>query len=746
LANSFIKELKRRNVFRVGIAYLISAWVVAQVTDLVLDGINAPDWVMQAVLLGLGLGLIAALIIAWAYEVTPEGIKKEKDVVRDESITNITAKKLDVITLVAAVAVLGIFGWQQINPVPINPESSELDKFKENSSAKLTTSVKLNNPPVGILRESDSKSIAVLPFTNMANNPESEAITLGLHDDLLTHISKISELKVISRTSVLRYRDTQKSIGEIAQELGVANILEGGVQRAGNQIRINIQLIDAKTDEHLWAEIYDRELTTSNIFRIQSEISEKIAAALKATLSPQEQQNLHTKSTDNIDAYNAYNAGRQRILSRKSSDLKQALALFQRATKLDPDFALAYVGQADTMRLLNEYSDLPRPDMLELGEALVARALSIAPELAEVQTSRAAFLYERGQFAEAETVFKYSLSLNPNYATTYHWYGLMLREYSGRYSEALSLHRKAAELDPLSPVILVNVGWTLFSSGLQKQALAQFYRVLELAPDFSGALTGVSIIKARAGEFEQSIIWARESTAADRGNIDFIANLIRMYLNIGELNTAKKLLSEAKIKVPHHESYIYVESAIDLFSGNDVRALIRVEEALKIQPENSRLKGLYAFVSMLNGRYKIAIEHWTNLSPGKDGKLFGITARNIGDVPGLAWSLKQSGETEQAEQLIAQAFEMINKLPPQNIRWSKIGLMAVQGDSQSAAQAYAVAIKENKIEDWYWIEQMPYFSEVKKRPEYIAARQQLMNKLELQREKLARHDRLENSP
>ena len=275
---SLFSELKRRNVFRVGIAYLIGGWLVIQVADIVLENIGAPAWVMQVILLLLVLGFVGAVFFSWAFEVTPEGLKLESEVDRSQSITGMTGRKLDRSITVMLVVALGYFIW----------ESRVAERGAEPPT--VTEEVVAAEAPEAVETVATDKSIAVLPFDNRSSRGEDEYFTEGIHDDLLTNISKIGSMRVISRTSVMEYKDTTKNLRDIAQELGVANILEGGVQRSGNQVRINVQLIDAATDDHLWAEIYDRELTAENLFTIQSEISIAIAEALHATLSPEDQE------------------------------------------------------------------------------------------------------------------------------------------------------------------------------------------------------------------------------------------------------------------------------------------------------------------------------------------------------------------------------------------------------------------------------------------------------------------------
>ena len=274
---SLFEELKRRNVFRVGIAYAVAAWVLLQMFDVIGDILELPEWGGKMILAMLVIGFFLALILAWAFEMTPEGLKRESEVDRSQSITRVTGRKLDraiigvlVIALVYFVADKFFIG---------GPEA-----VVETTAPAVVVAEEPVSPPPASAGHIDDKSIAVLPFAHRSPNPDDQYFTDGIHDDLLTQLAKQDAFKVISRTSVMEYRDTTKNMKQIGEELGVRHILEGGVQRSGNRVRINVQLIDTFTDEHLWAETYDRELTTDNLFDIQSEITTAIAEALHATL------------------------------------------------------------------------------------------------------------------------------------------------------------------------------------------------------------------------------------------------------------------------------------------------------------------------------------------------------------------------------------------------------------------------------------------------------------------------------
>ena len=380
---SFLNELKRRNVFRVGIAYLVGAWLLIQVADILLDNIGAPAWVLQTLFVILAVGFFVSAFVAWAFELTPDGVKREKDIDRDQSITPQTGKKLNNTILILMAVAIAYLLFDKVS-APARPASESLSQ----ATAEQSTGTKEKTTPApveaGQIEPAISKqSIAVLPFDNRSPDANDAYFTEGIHDDLLTNLARIGSLKVISRTSVSKYADTEKTIPEIAAELKVATIMEGAVQRAGNMVRINVQLIDAQTDEHLWAEIFDRELTTDNLFAIQTEISEAIAKALHTTLSPQEQQRISDRPTENLAAYSAYLRGRQLMTLRASASLDQAAEEFQRAVELDPEFALAWVSIAETAFLRVQYSALPPEEAQQQQQAAVEKALALNDQLGE---------------------------------------------------------------------------------------------------------------------------------------------------------------------------------------------------------------------------------------------------------------------------------------------------------------------------------------------------------------------------
>jgi len=340
---SLIKELKRRNVFKVGLAYAVTTWILLQLTDVVTGILSLPEWAPQLILLILLVGFIPALILAWAFELTPDGVKLESEVSRQESITPKTGRKLDYVIIISLGLSLGYFIWE-------SRFEQKTTEYETAVAEALVAEPAIEEPEaqtVAVVAEVDANSIAVLPFANRSADEGDIYFTDGIHDDLLTQLSKIEAFSVISRTSMMEYRDTTKNLRQIARELSVANIMEGSVQRAGDRVRINVQLIDAETDEHLWAEIYDRELTTNNLFDIQSEIAKAIATALRATLTDSELANVADVPTENVKAYDLYLQARNFLTSETKAEYQTAVELYKEALLLDPGFKLAWIKLAE---------------------------------------------------------------------------------------------------------------------------------------------------------------------------------------------------------------------------------------------------------------------------------------------------------------------------------------------------------------------------------------------------------------
>ena len=318
---TFLTELKRRKVYRVAVAYAIVAWLLIQAASILFPTFEAPPWVMKVFVTAVILGFPVALILAWAFELTPEGLRRSEEVAPRESKTRKPGSKWTAVIVTAALLATALLAFQFVR----TRRSPAIEPAKQTA-------------PTATL----DKSVAVLPFENLSSDKENAFFAQGIQDEIITTLSKISGLRVISRTSTARYNSAPENLPEIARQLRVSNMLEGSVQKAGDRVHINVQLIQADTDAHLWAQSYDRQLT--DIFSVEAEVAKSIADSLQATLSPQEKARVETKPTTNADAYVLYLRGReyQTRPDNLLQDFRSAINLYDQAIKLDPKFALAH--------------------------------------------------------------------------------------------------------------------------------------------------------------------------------------------------------------------------------------------------------------------------------------------------------------------------------------------------------------------------------------------------------------------
>ena len=520
----FFRQLQRRNVYRVAIAYAVTAWLLAQISDLALGTFDAPPWVQKTILFLLALGFPVACLLAWAYELTPEGIRRSKDVEATAGETGPGHRPLDMLiiaVLAIAVAVLAIDRFEQ-------PDESAVSQ-----------------------QERGRPSVAILPFVNRSAVEQDAFFVDGVHEDLLRQIAGIGSIKTISRTSVVQYRDSTKSAPEIARELGVDTVLEGGVQRAGRQVRINVQLIDAKTDEYLWSESFDRQLSAENIFAIQSEIAAAVARSLEATLTPSEQTGLRKIPTDNLEALEAYFEGRRLMETRNAVNLLTAAELFENAIDLDPEFALAYVALADTYRLRSNYGSLPHDVANAKGQEAVDTALRLDDQLGEAYASLANLRRRRGDYAGAEQAFLRGIELSPNYAPLYQWYGEYLIWEDAEPDEAVRYSEMAVALDPQSPIIRGDYAETLTGAGRHDEALAQYRKSVEIDPEFAVGYSGIGReYRYSYGRFADAAAAIKKAIQLSPEYPWLYLELANIHLDWGEPDQAAAWLDEIRVINP----------------------------------------------------------------------------------------------------------------------------------------------------------------------------------------------------
>lgn len=428
---SFFEELKRRNIFRVLGVYAVVGWLIIQLGIALETSLNLPSWFDTLLTTLVLIGFPVAMTLAWAFEMTPEGVKRTNSVPESESITHKTGQVLDIAILAGLTLVAALIIGARFIPQP------------ETLSSADATDVR-----------ADEQSIAVLPFEDFSADKDQEYFASGISEELLNVLARIEGLRVSSRTSAFAFKGQETPISEIGEALNVAHVLEGSVRKSGSTLRITAQLIDTGNDVHLWSETYDRPLTADNIFAIQDEIAEAIVGELRGRLKFNPAQTSETR-TDSLEGYELYLRARETLRSRHPDDLLKAEAGFKEVIKLDPDFAPAYAGLTDVYLLMVSYSSLSQTKSIELATPYFEKALDLAPNSPEVLISAALFAGINLDYPKAEDYAKRAIAISPNNSDAYIRLGNSWLN-RGDCEKALEAYEAGLKVDPLSSVLLAN--------------------------------------------------------------------------------------------------------------------------------------------------------------------------------------------------------------------------------------------------------------------------------------------------
>jgi len=458
---TFFTELKRRKVYRVAVAYAIVAWLLIQAASILFPTFEAPLWVMKVFVTAVILGFPVALILAWAFELTPEGIRRAEEVAPRESKTPKAGRKWTAIIVAAAVLAAALLAFQ-------------FTRTRSSATAELP---KQSAPTASV-----DKSVAVLPFENLSSDKENAFFAQGIQDEIITTLSKISGLRVISRTSTAHYSSAPENLSEIARQLHVSNVLEGSVQKAGEKVHINVQLIQADNDAHLWAQSYNRELT--DIFGVEAEVAKSIADSLQATLSPQEKARVEAKPTTNADAYVLYLRARDYQMRPDNllQDFRSAMNLYDQAIKMDPNFALAHARLSAVMSMIYHWFE-PTQEVKETARREADESLRLQPDLGEGHLALGLyFYYEENNYEEALRELNLAAKALPNDGDVGLYIAAVQRR-QGHFAEAIAAYQKAEAIDPRNSVTLYDAAQTYFAIRDWPNAVKGMDRVLALAPD-----------------------------------------------------------------------------------------------------------------------------------------------------------------------------------------------------------------------------------------------------------------------
>ncbi len=531
--SGFLQELKRRNVIRVAIFYAVASWLVLQVADVLFGLIGVPDWSLRLVGGILLLGFPFALVLAWAFELTPEGLKREKDVEREKSITPHTGRKLDIAILAMLALTVAFVAWDRLTRVPGEPPVPE-------ASA----------PPAAVPSEAsgpaEDLSIAVLPFVNMSGDADNEYFSDGLSEELLNVLAKIDDFRVAGRTSSFAFKGKDEDLRTIGQKLNVAHILEGSVRKQGDKVRVTAQLIDADNGYHLWSDTYDRQL--DDIFAIQDEIASEVVRALKNTLLADDQQVIQASARGNVEAYNLYLKGQYHARLRTREGLDRALEEFQKAMLVDPDYAPSYAGVAMVYALMENYGYRPLAETGDLADKAIQRALELAPDSDEAWAARGLLLSQRAASAGAQTAeaaraaLDRAIRINPNNALAYLWRSNTLgMDYQAMAADV----DRAYELDPLHPVIIRRKIMIALNMGRDGEARRLLEELKSFGSDWYLTWVSVSDIAREQGRVADSALAMERALELNPGfpvGIKILATDLNL---LGYEGRARTLLEEA---------------------------------------------------------------------------------------------------------------------------------------------------------------------------------------------------------
>jgi len=702
---SFFEELKRRNVFRVAIAYLVSAWVALQLADIVLESIEAPHWVIQAFMLAIGLGFPLALVFAWAFELTPEGIKKEKHVDRSQSITQQTGQRMNrgiIVALTIAVALL-LFDRFMPRGAP-EPVAAE----QETATAQVE----------------QAKSIAVLPFVNMSSDTEQEYFSDGISEEILNSLARVKDLKVAGRTSSFAFKGQNQDLRQIGETLGVEHILEGSVRKSGTKVRITAQLIQVDDGFHLWSDTYDRELT--DVFAIQDEIATAILEQLKAHLLDGEKLEVATATRTDSEAFDLYLLARQRMYERMQKPLESASELLDRVIEIDPEYAPAYAQRGIASLLLgdNSYGDIPIPQAESQARLFLEQSLRLDPELAEGWAGLGLYHYGRpGELAQGIEALEKALTINPNLVDAANWLNNAYVQ-ANRPADALAILEGVVQRDPLYKPGFANLVFVYSLMGQTDKAIALTEKTRPFMSTEPTIGLADSIIGWAQGNVADSLVKAETSLAAQPND-----RVYRIFYSAGLAGTSQneqladegyrgwKVLGLTRLGRVEEATLLGAELAAE----GDVRTWFRF---LNVTDRSGEL------IDYLETRWP-DLERFESDFPS-DG-FFGYET-----MIEIALAYRRAGNEERFGDAMARIRNAHDSLQAQGLAhpnfWvSEASYHALAGDFSVALEHLSAAIDGGFVASPRITDDRPVFSDLEGDPEYEAIQSRMVEHLNAER-------------
>ena len=705
-------------MLRVAAGYALVAWILIEAGSVLLpEFFGAPQWFFKVYVIIVFAGFVVALVFAWIFEITPDGVKFEREL--DRETYEAPRRKFNVVLillLVAALAVSLTFNFVDFRRADV-PELAE-----------------------------GERSIAVLPFAYLSVDPGARFYADGIHADLLMRLSSISSLRVTSGTSVAEYADSPKNVREIGAELGVNFIIEGAVQHSGDQARIMVQLIDVQRDAPVWTHNFDRELTVGNVFQIQSEVSTLVANALNAQLDDEGETRLARQPTTNLDAYTAYVAGRRALYERRFESLQLAREHFNEALDFDPEFAQAWAGLAETIMVLQINHDAIQEDEARrMAAEAVATALRLDASLAEGHALRGLIEYQRwrdtrlgnGNIAAAEA-FEEALALNPSLANAYTWYA-SLKEEVGDFEGSIDLLSEALAVDPLGRIAYVNLPATLAAQGKNTEATEIWLKAVDLFPDWATPVQYLAEHLERMGRLDEALAW---HLLAGQLTDDPMAGryAVGVYLTFGMEESVREWLAGFPVEHPLHA----IAHGYDRFLARDFAAALDALASLE-EVDDVPVDYVFPLMAVTAMRLEDFERAYAIIERGypvlMSDSVTTVNRSNLGASLLLAYIQQQRGNEGDAAALISQARDVVAAMP----RLGRAGhgirdvqILLLEGRDQAALEQLAEAIEEGftslQAFDAWGMDFDPILAALRDEPGFGEIEQRLADRVDRQRE------------